>query len=310
MIGLLDLDNFYSQKWKFPNLALMKISSYYKSLGFETELFKPGREYEKVFISKVFDFTPNINFNIKSKEIYKGGVGFGLDYDNPLPYEIEHIYPDYDLYNIKNVSYGFMSRGCPRDCDFCNVTQHQGSKSIKVSDLKEFWRGQKKIVLLDPNLTLCKEKYKILDELIESKAKIDFSQGLDIRSLTPKFINHLNKLKFDTLHFAWDNYEFNTYEKLKAARPLLKGGRRKYTVYVLINFNTSIDQDLERIYKLKELDYWPYVMIYNTKQASILHKKMQRWVNNRMIWEQNLSYDEYIKSFKNIPKEYYDWKKI
>ena len=306
MIGLLDLDNFRSGKWKFPNLALMKISAYYKSLGYETELYHHDRYYEKVFVSRVFDFTEDIDFIINAKEIYYGGVGYGVENDKFLDDEIEHIYPDYELYGVTDTAYGFMSRGCPRNCSFCNVTQHQGNKSRKVAKLSEFWRGQKKIVLLDPNITLCRDKFDILDELIESKATVDFSQGLDIRSLTPKFISYLNKLRFATIHLAWDNYEFKTYAKLKHARPLLNGGRRKYIVYVLVNFNTTIEQDLERIHKLKELDYWPYVMIFDKPNSNILNRKMQRWVNNRMIWEQGMTFDDYIKSFKTIPQEYYN----
>jgi len=307
-IGLIDIDN-QIKKAKFPNIALMKIASYHKSIGNTVEWYNTqsfNDPYDVVYMSKVFDFSLEPDYPIYSKKIIKGGVGYNLK--NKLDDIIENQFPDYSIYNITDTAYGFLSRGCPRNCSFCNVTQHQGRRSVKVADLSEFWDGQKEIVLLDPNLTLCRQKYDILDQLIESKATIDFSQGLDIRSLTKKFISKLNELKFNTLHFAWDNYEFKTYEKLKKARPLLKGGRRKYTVYVLINFETTIDQDLERINKLKELDYWPFVMIYDKPNASILHTKMQRWVNNRIIWERNWSYDEYINSFKKVPYEYYKWK--
>ena len=53
----------------------------------------------------------------------------------------------------------------------------------------------------------------------------------------------------------------------------------KLRVYVLTNFNTTHEQDLERIYKLRELDYDPFVMIYDKPNAPKQTKQMARWVN-------------------------------
>lgn len=91
-------------------------------------------------------------------------------------------------------------------------------------------------------------------------------------------------MKTSMIHFAWDNYEFKTYEKLKHVRPLLNKNGRNISVYVLTNYNTTIEQDLERIYKLKELDYTPYIMIYDKPNAPREIRKLQRWVNNRFIF--------------------------
>lgn len=41
MIGLIDVDS------KIPNLALMKLSTYYKSIGETVEFVQEGKEYEK-----------------------------------------------------------------------------------------------------------------------------------------------------------------------------------------------------------------------------------------------------------------------
>lgn len=139
-IGLIDLDN----SGKFPNLALMKISSYYKSLGHQVEWYQPlfNNGYDKVYVSKVFSWSKDYPYPINSKEVIYGGVAYG--YDNKLPNEIEHCYPDYSIYSyIKNTAYGFLTRGCPRGCKFCNVQAHQGSTSKKVANLLEFWNGEK-----------------------------------------------------------------------------------------------------------------------------------------------------------------------
>lgn len=293
-IGLIDVDN-WNKKAKFPNLALMKISAYHKQNGDHVEFVNPFIHYDKVYCSKVFDFSIDIDFNINAKEILYGGVGYGVENDTKLPKEVEHIYPDYDLYGT-NKAYGFMSRGCPRNCSFCNVSQHQGNKAIKTANLSEFWNAQKEIVLLDPNITLCSSKYEIMQQLIDSKAWVDFSQGLDARSMTDKFISYLNKVKFKAIHMAWDNYEFKTYEALKRIRPLLQHNRRKLVVYVLVNYDTTFEQDLERIYKLKELQYWPYVMVYDKPNAPRRIKQLQRWINNRIIYETTPTFEDYIEN--------------
>ena len=104
-------------------------------------------------MSKVFDetYTKDMEYVIQADEIIKGGTGYDLQ--NKLSYEIEHVYPDYELYRIKDTAYGFLTRGCPRHCNFCIVGDKEGLRSEKVADLKEFWNGQKEIKLLDPNIT-------------------------------------------------------------------------------------------------------------------------------------------------------------
>lgn len=138
---------------------------------------------------------------------------------------------------------------------------------------------------MDSNITASKDCEKHFDSLIESRALINFTQGLDVRFLTEKGADQLNKMRVSMLHFAWDNYEFKTYEKLKKMRPLLNKRSRELCVYVLTNYNTDFEQDLERIYKLKELDYTPYVMIYDKPNAPRKIRKLQRWVNNRFIFQ-------------------------
>jgi len=287
-IGLIDVDSH-----NFPNLALMKISAWHKQQGDSVDWWNGLETYDKVYMSKVFDktYTKDMNHCIQADEIIKGGTGYGLD--NKLPDEIEHIYPDYELYGIKDTAYGFLTRGCPRHCNFCIVGDKEGLRSEKAANLSEFWNGQKFIKLLDPNLLACVNSIELLQQLIDSKSWIDFTQGLDIRIITEKQINMINQLKIKMLHFAWDNFEYKTYEKLKEIRPLLKFDVRKLKVYVLVNYNTPIEFDLERIYKLKEFDYDPYVMVYDKPNARKEIKQMQRWVNNKFIFRSCETFEEY-----------------
>lgn len=134
-IGLIDVDGH-----NYPNLALMKLSAWHKAQGDEVEWWWGFSEYDRVYMSKVFDetYTPDIPEPLNAKEIVKGGTGYGLD--NKLPDEIEHIYPDYLLYPelTKDTAYGFLTRGCPRGCHFCIVAGKEGRKSVKVADLSEW----------------------------------------------------------------------------------------------------------------------------------------------------------------------------
>lgn len=276
-IGLIDVDGH-----NFPNLPLMKISAHHKQQGDQVEWCNPFLKYDQVYMSKVFDFTPGFDTCLKADEIIKGGTAYGLD--NKLPDKIESICPDYSLYNNKEIAYGFLTRGCPNNCGFCIVTKKEGKVSRQVADLNQFWNGQKLIKLLDPNLLACEDNIYLLKQLRDSKVKIDFTQGLDVRLLNDDIVNILNDIRVEIIHFAWDNYEFNTYKKLKEFRNKFKYKKRKLAVYVLTNFNTTHEQDLERIYKLKELEYEPYVMIYDKYNAPRETRLLQRWVNNKIIF--------------------------
>lgn len=308
-IGLIDLDGR-----NHINLPLSKISAYHKQKGDSVEWYEPllSGHMDKVYVSKVFSFSPDYDYFIDADEIVKGGSGFCIKEKNgketfdkrlnrELPEEIEHTYPDYELYGIKNKAYGFLTRGCPRGCDFCHVGAKEGDRSYKVADLSEFWRGQKEIILFDPNFLACPDWKELLGQLIDSKAWIDFTQGLDIRLMTEEKAEMISKLKIKTLHFAWDNYKDKKIilPKLREFKKQIESrsrwDNRKMIVYVLTNFNSTIEEDLERVYTLREEGYDPYVMIYrkNKLEKGSELKKLQRWVNNRIIWKSVKYFEEY-----------------
>lgn len=299
-IGLIDVDGH-----RFPNLPLMKLSAHHKINGDVVEWYNPliawKYPYDKVYMSKVFTFTPDYLHPVNAGEIIRGGTGhYYPDGGQPLPEEIEHIYPDYSLYPeyTKDTAYGFLSRGCPRGCGFCIVGKKEGRRSQKVADLSEFWHGQKNIVLLDPNTIACPEWEDILQQLIDSDAWVNFSQGVDIRFMTDKKAEMIKHIKVKNIHFAWDRYEDKDeiIPKFRMFKELTGWDKRKMTVYVLTNFDTTIEQDLERIYTIRDLGFWPYVMIYD-KQNTKPHddvRKLQRWVNMRAIFESVERFEDYM----------------
>lgn len=298
-IGLIDVDSH-----NFPNLPLMKISAWHKQKGDTVEWYKPmfSGHCDRVYMSKVFTFTEDYQYYIDADEIIKGGTGYYYpDGGKTLIDEIEHIYPDYSLYSelCKDTAYGSLTRGCPRGCDFCIVAKKEGSCSHKVADLSEFWNGQKNIVLLDPNMFASPDWKDLSQQLTDSRAWIDFSQGCDIRIMTDDKAEAIKKMKIKQIHFAWDQYEDKeiVIPKFRDFKKITQWDKRKLAVYVLTNFNTTHEQDLERIYTLRELGYWPYVMIYEKEKLPRGHitRKLQRWVNMRAVFDTVPRFEDYKK---------------
>ena len=296
-VGLIDVDGH-----NFPNLPLMKISAYHKSRGDSVEWYEPlfSGHMDKVYMSKVFTFTPDYPYCINANEVIKGGTGYSYpDGGEEPPEEIEHIYPDYQLYKdtFPDTAYGFLTRGCPRGCDFCIVGKKEGRCARKVADLSEFWNGQKNIVLLDANMFACKEWKDLSVQLIESGAWVDFSQGCDIRLMTDEKAEYIKRMKIKQVHFAWDRYEDKEkiVPQFKRFKEITQWDYRKLGVYVLCNFNTTFEQDLDRVYTLRELGYNPYVMLYEKDKLPAKHrlKLLQRWVNNRIIFRSCKRFEEY-----------------
>lgn len=297
-IGLIDVD---SHGW--PNLALMKISAFHKAQGDHVEWYYPliSGHKDRVYMSKVFSFSPDYEYFIEADEVIKGGSGYCIELENGkevyhkerdkvLPEEIEHQYPDYGLYGITETAYGYLTRGCPRNCLYCHTTQKDGRRSVKVADLSEFWQGQKQIMLLDQNILACRDCDDLLDQLIASKATVEFNGGLDIMMVNERNIEKIRQIKAKTIHFAFDRYQDRKIimRNLTMFKDITGCDRHKgqITVYILVNFDTTLRQDLERIQFCRRLDYAPYVMIYDKANCAPIYRKMQRWVNNRFVFQQ------------------------
>lgn len=320
-IGLIDVDQHYKTA-KYPNLALMKLAAWHKAQGDDVDWWWGFDHYDRVYMTKVFSqiYTRDVEPPVNADEIIKGGTGYVLrDEDGTLriwhadkwqivtkpeqmevgdtkfteflPHEIEHMYPDYSLYPrlTENTAYGFTTRGCPRGCHFCIVAGKEGRRSVKVADLSEWWNGQKNIVLMDPNLLAYKGHMDLMHQLIDSKAWVDVNQGFDCRFLTEQNIDAINKIKLKNIHFAWD-YMHETKQVLKGLELYRESATRKIsgaygTVYTLVNYNSSMEENLHRIYTLRDMGYDPYVMIYNKPHAPREIRWLQRWCNNRKIFK-------------------------
>lgn len=282
-VGLIRVDG------KFPNLALMKLSSFHKKRGDDVELIDLAHnEYDRLYASNVF----------------VGGSGY--DIKEKLPDEIEFIQPDYDLFDT-DFSIGFTSRGCIRNCKFCLVRAKEGYIKEHQS-LNGFVDDRhNKVLLMDGNF-LASDKWKEkLQEIIDKDYKVSFNQGLDLRLITDEVMKLLSKVKYydykfkkRRLYFAWDD--------IKQEKQILQGLETvlKYIpphhimIYVLIAFDTTHKQDMYRLKKLIDYKVLPYVMVYNKHtNGNKLTNGLQRWINGKFY--QVCTWSEYCKEKKIQP---------
>ena len=314
-IGIIDSD-FLSNGGHFPNLALMKISGYYKTRGHEIVFIKnyigidPCDQY---FLSKVFTFTHVPEHVFKLPNLTIGGTGF--DTTSKLPYEIEHHMPDYHLYDsalymvekrylkyFKDFSIGFTTRGCFRKCPFCVNKEYD--RAILWSPLEEFVDSTRKyILLLDDNVLACKNWRSVIESLQQTGKRYQFKQGLDIRLIsTDEKAEFLSNMKYvgDSL-FAFDNIKDKEVIEHNL-RLWKKYSPRKTRVYTLVGYYGQDLQDIidafERIRIITSTGCLPYIMKHelckNNKDA-FMYTYMSRWCNQpQFIMKQSM--EEFIRT--------------
>ena len=312
-VAIIDADLIGRKKHRFPNLACMKISAYHKIGGADVFLktnFDNLELFDKVFISKVFTDTPIDDAILKLENVQYGGTGFFYDKAPKLSDEIEHILPDYHLYDewvkqqIQNgvkptelkfytdYSIGFLTRGCFRQCQFC-VNRNYKKVSLH-SPINEFYDSTRpKICLLDDNFFGISCWKELLLELQSINKPFQFNQGLDERILTKEKCELLFKSKYDgDYKFAFDNIaDAEIIEsKLKLIREFTN---KSIKFYVFCGFDRNDIWDdsfwkqdildiMDRIKLLMKYHALPYIMRfirYKESPYEKLYTELARWCN-------------------------------
>ena len=276
---------------KIPNLALKKIEKYHLNSGNEVIWDFPlmRNKVDKIYVSCIF--TKNRDKCKEWEGVSEiGGSGYNLKIN--LPIEIEKVKP--------KINIGFATRGCIRKCPFCIVPEKEGKIRIE-GDLYDIWDGKSKnVVFLDNNiLGLKKHFYMICRQAQKENITIEFNQGLDIRLLDIDIAKELKKTKLSELWFAWDNME-DEQIVLKGIDILKKAGIKSFRFYVLVGFNTTLEEDLYRFRKLKtistdrKLNIRPYCMRYETCKDKKEYIRLAEWVN--MPWAfMKIDYEDWNK---------------
>lgn len=273
---------------KMPNLALMKISSFYKSRGHETgfAFAKPDKVYVSCIFSKNLPHAKGIKHYYPDAEFQIGGPG--LEEPNNLPAKMEYVVPDYSLYPDMDYSLGFTTRGCIRNCPFCMVPRIEGY--IREHKHPEIFHNPDydKVVLMDNNFLATKKWREKLEWVEEQGLKVSFNQGLDARLIDEEKAQALADIKAYNLHFnsptyylAWDLMEAEQ-EVLQGIQQLIDAGVKPYQlmIYTLVGFNTTHNEDYYRFKKLDEMGCDPYVMIYNNRRDDEWIRHFARYVNS------------------------------
>lgn len=276
---------------KYPNLALMKLSAWHKAQGDTVEWFNPlFSGYDKVYSSKVFTWTP-LDPYLPPGTI-KGGTGYGLNTD--LPEEVEHICPDYSLYDCKQ-SYGFLTRGCIRKCKECFVPEKEGG--IKPHDDIETFARHGEVVLMDNNVLACDHGIKQIEKIAGLGLKVDFNQGLDARLIDDGVARLLGKLKWmEHTRLACDSQ--SQIEPVRKAVELLRwhnANPARLFCYVLVK---DLPGAIERVRFLKGIYVLPFAQPYRDKEGNEPTKELKdfaRWVNRRAIYKTTI-WDEYRRA--------------
>lgn len=279
-IALIDVDGH-----NFPNLALMKISAYHKSIGNSVEWAGIGN-YDQTYMSKVFTFTPDYQLGFSNYgEIIKGGTGHKTNIE--LPKHIDVMAPDYELYPNLNSAYGFLTRGCPRKCAWCIVPKKEGD-IYAYMDIDEFLKDKKSAILLDNNVLAHDHGLQQIEKIVKLGIRIDFNQGLDARIIAEniEIAKLLGKVKWlKPLRMACDTNSQMPY--LEKATELLRKydcKPQKYFVYVLVR---EIKDALERVEFLRRLKLDPFAQPYidfETGKTTKELRRFARWVNHKAIF--------------------------
>lgn len=278
-IGLLAVDSNY------PNLALMKISKYHKMQGDYVEWYNPLCSYDKVYMAKVFSFTPDYGYYLHAGLVERGGTGY--DIGKKLPEEIDRMMPDYELYRVADdLAYGFLTRGCPNRCKWCIVPQKEGDIAPYM-DIEEVSYGRRNVILMDNNILASAYGIQQLEKIISMGVRVDFNQGLDARLVTDEIARLLARVKwFKDIRFGCDTTK--QIGEVERAAALIDGYgyRGRYFLYCIL---LEFEESFRRVNHWKEKygrRFMPYCQpfrdVNNSRQViPQWQKDMAQWVDKR-----------------------------
>lgn len=267
------------------NLALMKISTYHKNAGDEVKLNMPLWKADYSYASWIFE--DGIRFGAQET----GGIA--VDPKITLPEAIEKLKPDYSLFNL-NHSLGYTFRDCYRNCAFCKVPKLPKEK--KHHSIWEFHNSEfDTIELLNNNTFFDPDWEETFREIQYEHLKV-IDNGMDLRLLDDHRAWWIKQLRWKRHHpqFAWDQMQ-DEKKIIRGLKLLQKHHIRDCIFYVLMGFDTSLQEDLHRCEIIHSFGFDPFPMLYDpTSQLRTFR---------RMI------YLRYYRSYKTISEAWKNYSK-
>lgn len=296
-IGLHDSD-----KTNFPNLALMKLSAYHKSIGDNVEWWNPLLSYDRVYSSKVFTFTPECQY--LPENTIRGGTGYGIM--DELPQEIDDMFPDYSIYPKCDYAIGFLTRGCIRHCPWCIVPKKEGEIRPYQSWQEIKRPDSNKIVFMDNNILACDHGLAQIQSMIGENIKVDFNQGLDARLITDEVAEMLSKLHWIRFIRMSADTDSMLDVVLTAIDKLWEYGVKPSSIFVYV-----LVQDIEsaerRCVELRKIGANPFAQPYrdfsNSNPPQKILREFARWVNRKEIFKSVKTFSEYQNNYKHSNKK-------
>lgn len=284
-IGLHDAEKEYFKRGKtFPNYALMKIAAWHKAQDDNVEWWIPACHYDRVYSSKVFDFTPDNPY--LPEDAVRGGSGYrDLPMDTELPAEIDSMFPDYSIYPDCDYAIGYITRGCPNNCRWCIVPQKEGQirQYREWSDLVR--QDTNKLVLMDNNILACNYGIEQLGSLIGSGYRIDLNQGMDARLVTERVAEILSKLKWIRfIRFSCD--QKTQIEPIRRTIEMLGAhGVKPYRIFIYLLVTADTEDAAERVDALKGYKAINlYAQAERNERLGIMPNKQQLEFQQRYVY--------------------------
>ena len=260
---------------RIPNLALMKLSAYYRAKGYapvlceETSLPPGARRH---YASCVFHH-PRANRALATLQSRLGDDlvigGSGVNMQLKLPPDVDRCFPDYSLYGWRQYALGFLSRGCNSRCPFCLVPEKEGRLVEDYATFDDFVpAGQRNVMLLDANLLSSRNACVLLEEMIRREYCVNFSQTLDISCLTGEMVPLLEQVQSVNSRFTKPMYYFscNSLAQARLFREkqdwLHRLGRGKITVIVMFGFDKTLAEEYAVLSMLQELQLILFLQEY------------------------------------------------
>jgi hypothetical protein len=294
---------------KLPNLALMKLSAWFKKHGalvtftksVSRELFEG--DYDMVFGSSIFKWSVNARQLFLSE--FPGAIvgGTGVQDSTTVEQFIGEDWNelDYSIYPWFKPSIGFSQRGCRLKCSFCVVPKKEGRMQPKGS-IASIWRGEphpKQIILLDNDFFGQPEWRARTDEIQAGNFEVSLNQGINVRLIHAEGAAVLAKLKYrddqfktKRIYTAWDNRKDEEIF-LRGINLLLNAGipANNIMVYMLCGYwpGETWGDIFHRFKMMNEMGLRPYPMVYDNKNKML--KLFQCWVIQRAY--EFIPWDEY-----------------